>query len=91
MLVKGGLFLAIGAVGKRGLWPVLLPAAIIALGIGGLPLTGGYLAKLAVKDLLGKGVVGLLGALSGAASTLLMLHFLSRLALLQSGPLAKSE
>ena len=85
VLVKGGLFLAIGAVGKRGLWPVLLPAAIIALGIAGLPLTGGYLAKLAVKDLLGKGVVGLLGALSGAASTLLMLHFLSRLALLQSG------
>ncbi|MCX5495848.1 proton-conducting transporter membrane subunit [Kaistia dalseonensis] len=80
ILVKGGLFLAIGAaasVGSRRLWPVLLPAAIIALGIGGLPLTGGALAKLAVKDTLGYGLVGTLGALSAAGSTLLMLHFLT--------------
>jgi multicomponent Na+:H+ antiporter subunit A len=82
ILVKGGLFLSIGvaaATGRR-LWPVMLPAAILALGLGGLPLTGGGLAKLAVKAELGSGVVGILAALSAAGSTLLMLHFLRRLA-----------
>ncbi|HEY2616994.1 MAG TPA: complex I subunit 5 family protein [Acetobacteraceae bacterium] len=82
-LVKGALFLAIGvaqATGPRRLWPVLLPAAILALGLGGLPLTGGTLAKLVVKAPVGEGVVGLLMSLSSAATTLLMLHFLRRLA-----------
>jgi formate hydrogenlyase subunit 3/multisubunit Na+/H+ antiporter MnhD subunit len=81
-LVKGGLFLAIGvaAASRPRLWPVLLPAAILALGLGGLPLTGGFLAKLAIKAELGKGLVGVLAALSAAGSTLLMLHFLRRLA-----------
>ena len=37
-----------------------LLAAVLALGLGGLPLTGGALAKLAVKAPLGDGVVGLL-------------------------------
>jgi formate hydrogenlyase subunit 3/multisubunit Na+/H+ antiporter MnhD subunit len=79
VLVKGGLFLAAGTVAltrSRGLWPVLLPAALLALGLGGLPLTGGGLAKLAIKAQLGDGVVGMLGMLSAIASTLLMLHFL---------------
>ena len=52
VLVKGALFLAVGVVaatGRRRLWPTLLPAAVLALGLGGLPLTGGALAKLAVK------------------------------------------
>ena len=52
VLAKGALFLAVGVVaatGARRLWPVLLPAAVLALGFGGLPLTGGALAKLAVK------------------------------------------
>jgi multicomponent Na+:H+ antiporter subunit A len=82
ILVKGALFLAIGvaATSKPRLWPVLLPAAILALGLGGLPLTGGALAKLAVKAELGNGLVGLLATLSAAGSTLLMLHFLRRLA-----------
>ena len=83
-LVKGGLFLAIGVVAptkSRGLWLVLLPAAILALGLGGLPLTGGALAKLAVKAPLGDGIVGVLAALSASGSTLLMLHFLRRLTL----------
>ena len=60
-LVKGGLFLAVGAGAQtsgRGLWLVLLPAAVLALGLGGLPLTGGALAKLAIKGTLGDGVVG---------------------------------
>jgi hypothetical protein len=49
------------------------------LGFGGLPLTGGALAKLAVKPPLGEGVVGLLATLAAVGSTLLMLHFLYRL------------
>jgi multicomponent Na+:H+ antiporter subunit A len=78
VLAKGALFLAVGvaaATGGRRLWPVLLPAGVLALGFGGLPLTGGGLAKLAVKPALGSGAVGELATLAGAGSTLLMLHF----------------
>ena len=84
MLVKGGLFLAIGvsASGNPRLWPVLIPAAILALSLGGLPLTGGALAKLALKVQLGEGVVGTLATSAAAGSTLLMLHFLRRLVLI---------
>ena len=89
-LVKGALFLAVGvaqAAGPRRLWTVLLPAAILALGLGGLPLTGGALAKLAVKAPLGDGAAGLLATMSSAGTALLMLHFLSRLAAAEShGP-----
>ena len=82
MLVKGALFLALGVAVASGArpWPVLLPAAVLALSLGGLPLTGGALAKLAVKATLGAGVVGTLATLAAAGSTLLMLHFLRRLA-----------
>ena len=82
LLVKGALFLAAGVIattGGRRLWPILLPAAILALGIGGLPLTGGALAKLAVKPVLGDEWVKLLAILSAIGTTLLMLHFLHRL------------
>jgi multicomponent Na+:H+ antiporter subunit A len=81
VLVKGGLFLAIGVAATAGarLWLVLIPAAVLALGLGGLPLTGGVLAKLAVKAQFGEGVVGVLTTLSAPASTLLMFHFLRRL------------
>ena len=82
VLAKGALFLAIGAAataGTRGRMLVLGPTLILALGLGGLPLTGGALAKLAVKPLLGKGLVGMLGNLSAAGTTLLMLHFVRRL------------
>jgi formate hydrogenlyase subunit 3/multisubunit Na+/H+ antiporter MnhD subunit len=83
VLAKGALFLAIGVVavtGARRAWPAMLPAAVLALGLGGLPLTGGALAKLAVKAPLGDGVVGLLANLSAVGTTLLMLHFLQCLA-----------
>jgi formate hydrogenlyase subunit 3/multisubunit Na+/H+ antiporter MnhD subunit len=79
VLVKGGLFLALGVAATtspRRLWPVLLPAAVLALSLGGLPLTGGALAKWAVKAPLGEGAVALLATLASAGSTLLMLHFL---------------
>jgi formate hydrogenlyase subunit 3/multisubunit Na+/H+ antiporter MnhD subunit len=88
VLVKGGLFLAIGVAATAGprLWPVLMPVAVLALGLGGLPLTGGALAKLAVKGQFGEGIVGTLATLSAATSTLLMLHFLRRL--VQAAPRA---
>src|SRR6516225_7599622 len=79
ILAKGALFLGIGVVAATGsarLWRVLFPAAVLALGLGGLPLTGGALAKVAVKEPLGNGAVSLLTTLSAAGSTLLMLHFL---------------
>jgi formate hydrogenlyase subunit 3/multisubunit Na+/H+ antiporter MnhD subunit len=78
VLAKGALFLAIGVSAITGprLWPVLIPAAVLALGLGGLPLSGGMLAKLAVKDQLGEGTVSILATLSAVGSTMLMLHFL---------------
>jgi formate hydrogenlyase subunit 3/multisubunit Na+/H+ antiporter MnhD subunit len=83
ILVKGGLFLAVGVAAltnARNLWRVLLPAAVLALGLGGLPLTGGALAKLATKAPLGDGIPGTLGTLSAIASSMLMAHFLRCLA-----------
>jgi multicomponent Na+:H+ antiporter subunit A len=78
VLAKGALFLAIGVSATAGprLWPVLIPAAVLALGLGGLPFTGGMLAKLAVKAQFGDGVFGIFATLSAVGSTLLMLHFL---------------
>jgi multicomponent Na+:H+ antiporter subunit A len=93
VLAKGALFLAVGvaaATGARLWWPVLLPAAVLALGFGGLPLTGGALAKLAVKAPLGEGVVGTLATLAAAGSTLLMLHFLHRLRMIAAPDLQGS-
>jgi len=84
VLAKGALFLAVGvaavAGGRRGWWLVLLPAVVLVLGFGGLPPTGGALAKAAVKPQLGEGLVGTLAFLSAAGSTMLMLHFVRRLA-----------
>jgi formate hydrogenlyase subunit 3/multisubunit Na+/H+ antiporter MnhD subunit len=79
-LVKGALFLAIGVAtltSERRLWLLVgAPALLLALSLGGLPLTGGALAKIAVKGALGSGVIGTLATLSAAGTTLLMLHFL---------------
>jgi formate hydrogenlyase subunit 3/multisubunit Na+/H+ antiporter MnhD subunit len=83
LLAKGALFLAVGVVAttsQQRLWFLLLPAAVLALGIGGLPLTGGALAKLAVKPVLGDGLMEWLANLSAMGTTILMLHFLNRLA-----------
>jgi formate hydrogenlyase subunit 3/multisubunit Na+/H+ antiporter MnhD subunit len=87
VLVKGGLFLAIGASAAGGprLWPVLIPSVVLALSLGGLPFTGGMLAKLAVKAQLGAGLVGTLATLAAVGTTLLMLHFLR--SLMQTSPL----
>ncbi|WP_445147113.1 proton-conducting transporter transmembrane domain-containing protein [Dyella sp. Tek66A03] len=82
LLVKGALFLAVGVVmltGQRHRWPMLVPAAVIALGLGGLPLTGGALTKYAAKDLLGNDLAGSVAVVSSVATTMLMIHFLRRL------------
>ena len=83
VLVKGALFLSVGviaATGSRRLWPMLLPAAIIAVGLGGLPLTGGALAKFVADELLGDSTASKIATLSAVGTTLLMLQFLRSLA-----------
>ena len=93
VLVKGALFLALGVAGvtaSRRMGIVLVPAVVIALGLAGLPLTGGALAKLAVKAPLGYGIAGTLATLSASGTTLLMLHFLHRLALIAARDPAKA-
>jgi formate hydrogenlyase subunit 3/multisubunit Na+/H+ antiporter MnhD subunit len=79
ILVKGGLFLCLAVVPPAGLpfrWQVLLPATVLALGLAGLPFSGGALAKVAVKAPLGDGIVGVLAMLSAIGSAFLMSHFL---------------
>ena len=82
VLAKGALFLCVGVALAGGMRPasVLAPAIVLALGFGGLPPTGGYLAKLAVKDQLGHGLPGTISVLSAIGSTVLMLHFVHRMA-----------
>jgi formate hydrogenlyase subunit 3/multisubunit Na+/H+ antiporter MnhD subunit len=87
-LVKGGLFLAISVASRTkspGVWSVLVPAAVIALGLGGLPFTGGALAKIAIKTSMGDGLIGMLAMIAAAGSTLLMLHFIDRLRAMAGG------
>ena len=82
ILVKGALFLSVGviaATGRRNLWPTLLPTALIAVGLGGLPLTGGGLAKLVVDGPLGDGTASTVATVSAVGTTVLMLQFLRSL------------
>jgi formate hydrogenlyase subunit 3/multisubunit Na+/H+ antiporter MnhD subunit len=81
VLVKGALFLAVGAFSARGVRPAIWPllAVALALSLAGLPLTGGALAKAATKPLFGYGVASFLASASSAGSAMLMLHFVSRL------------
>ncbi len=55
VLVKGALFLAVGAFAARGVRPGAwsLIALVLALSLAGLPLTGGALAKATSKPLFG--------------------------------------
>lgn len=85
VLAKGALFLAVGVAAAAR--PVLLlPALVLALGFGGLPLTGGWFAKALVKDAFAGDVAAALSAVSAAGSTMLMLHFVRRLALIGGKP-----
>ena len=81
VLVKGALFLTVGAFATRGVRPTVwsLLALALALSLAGLPFTGGALAKAASKPLFGDGVAAGLAAASSAGSAMLMLHFVSRL------------
>lgn len=82
VLVKGGLFLAVGLAGKtrtHRLGLVLLPAGLLGLGLAGLPLTGGFIAKLAVKEPFGDGWPAMLATLSSVGTAMLMTHFVIRL------------
>lgn len=79
VLSKGALFMAVGlvsATGSKRLWMILLPTAVLAIGLGGLPLSGGALTKAVAKNLLGDGPAGVLATLSAIGTTLLMLHFM---------------
>ena len=69
VLVKAALFLTVGVVATlegRARLLARIVAALLALNLGGLPLTGGALAKLAVKDLFGLGAAGLAAQASAA-------------------------
>jgi formate hydrogenlyase subunit 3/multisubunit Na+/H+ antiporter MnhD subunit len=79
MLAKGALFLGLGvalATGPRRLGWVLALVWLLALSLGGLPLTGGWLAKAAIKGQMGEGA---LAAVSAAGTTMLMLHCARRM------------
>ena len=81
ILVKGAMFLLVGVVASTAaihLRGTLLLAAVLAVGLGGLPFTGGAVAKLAVKGPLGDGWAGTVAYASAIGTTLLMLHFLRR-------------
>jgi formate hydrogenlyase subunit 3/multisubunit Na+/H+ antiporter MnhD subunit len=83
VFVKAALFLTVGVVAARsgrGRMLALIVGGLLALSLGGLPLTGGALAKLAVKDPFGDGPAKWAAAASAAATTALMLHFVMRLA-----------
>jgi formate hydrogenlyase subunit 3/multisubunit Na+/H+ antiporter MnhD subunit len=84
VLVKGALFLAVGAMGYTSARSfhsrIGLPAAVLALGLAGLPFTGGALAKFAAKGIFVGGLLEGLGALSAVGTAFLMGHFLRRLA-----------
>nr|WP_246523716.1 proton-conducting transporter membrane subunit [Neoroseomonas eburnea] len=82
VLAKGALFLSVGVVGA-GRLAVLVPALVLALGFGGLPLTGGWFAKAMVKDAFAGDLAAGLAAASAAGSTVLMLHFVRRLAAME--------
>jgi formate hydrogenlyase subunit 3/multisubunit Na+/H+ antiporter MnhD subunit len=91
VLVKAALFLTVGAVAAldgRARRLALIVAALLGLSLAGLPLTGGSLAKLAVKEQFGNGAAGVASQLSAAATTALMLVFVMRLARL---PAAERE
>jgi multicomponent Na+:H+ antiporter subunit A len=79
VLAKGGLFLALGAASRGGWLAVVLPAALVALGMAGLPLTGGAIAKLVADPYLKVGIAAPLATLSAAGTGMLMTHFLLRL------------
>ena len=82
-LAKGALFLLVGvtaaASGTTARRVTLVLSGIVALSVAGLPLTGGALAKAAVKDGLAPAAAWAV-TLSGVTTTLILGWFLHRLA-----------
>jgi len=79
LFAKGGLFLAVGMIAVTGncrRWFVFLPCVLLALGMAGLPFTGGALAKMTSKNILDGDLESILASLSTAGTAVLMLHFL---------------
>lgn len=77
-LAKGALFLSVGVVaatGRASLAPVMAVVGLVALSVAGLPLTGGALAKLAVKGPMDIGSAEMLLTLSAVGTALLLLRF----------------
>ena len=88
LLVKATLFLAIGALAITGLKfssPSFGLVAVLALSLAGFPLTGGALAKLALKAQFAGGSAAVLATLSSIGTALLMTHFLICLAVPPAG------
>ncbi|MEQ8401975.1 MAG: proton-conducting transporter membrane subunit [Roseitalea porphyridii] len=76
-MAKGALFLSVGIAGHvaaRGRVVLLVAVAPVALSVAGLPLTGGAVAKTALKSDL-SGPTAFLVAASAAGTALLLLHF----------------
>ena len=81
LLVKAALFLTIVPLVERGLKSApLVLAAVLALSLAGLPLTGGALAKLALKTPFSGEAEALLATLSAIGTAILMTHFLNCIA-----------
>ena len=83
LLVKATLFLTIGALAMPGAKlsnATLVLAAALALSLAGLSLTGGALAKLALKPEFAGGWAAIFATLSSIGTAMLMTHFLIRLA-----------
>ena len=83
LLVKAALFLTVGALATRRTRlsnTAFILAALLALSLAGLPLTGGALAKLATKAQFASGSGAVLATLSSIGTALLMTHFLICLA-----------
>lgn len=81
-LAKGALFLSVGLIAAcGGRWRIgmLMAVALVALSVAGAPLTGGSVAKLAVKSGL-SGMAETALTLSAVTTTLVLARFLIRLA-----------
>lgn len=82
VFAKGALFLGVGVVAATGRcqrWLVFVPSALLALGLAGLPFTGGALAKIAAKNVMGSGFAGTFATVSSVGTALLMFVFLKAL------------
>jgi formate hydrogenlyase subunit 3/multisubunit Na+/H+ antiporter MnhD subunit len=80
LLVKAALFLTIGPLVMRSVKSAPLLAAVLALSLAGLPLTGGASAKLVMKATFVSGPETLLATLSSIGTAVLMTHFLNCIA-----------